>query len=85
MRWRYINGMHDIRYPAFVVPHRDYLDVGAYFAFDEGALQGLVLRAGIDNLLDKEPPILPSYLAANTEPGLSVPGQRYYVSAAWHF
>ena len=85
-RWRYIDDMRDIEYPVFEVPHRDYLDVGASYAFDEGALHGLVLRAGMDNLLDEEPPIFPSYQAANTEPGLyDVLGQRYYVSAAWHF
>jgi iron complex outermembrane recepter protein len=85
-RWRYIDGMRDVEYPAFEVPHRDYLDVGAAYTFGEGALKGVVLRAGIDNLLDEEPPIFPSYQQANTEPALyDVLGQRYYVSAAWHF
>ncbi len=85
-RWRYIDSMRDVEYPSFEVPRRNYLDVGASYAFDEGALDGLVLRTGIDNLLDEEPPVFPSYQQANTEPALyDVLGQRYYLSASWHF
>lgn len=85
-RWRYIDEMRDIEYPDFVVPHRDYLDVGAAFTVDSDALQGLELRAGIDNLLDEEPPIFPTYQQANTEPSLyDVLGRRYYLGAAWKF
>ncbi|MCE3284471.1 MAG: TonB-dependent receptor [Steroidobacteraceae bacterium] len=85
-RWRYVDHLRDVEYPAFVVPHRDYLDVGATHSFDTGLLKGLVLRAGIDNLLDEEPPVYPSYQQANTEPSLyDVLGRRYYLAATWQF
>jgi len=84
--WRYIDSMRDVVYPAFKVPARDYLDVGIAYSFGAGALQGLVLRAGVENLLDEQPPIYPTYQQANTEPALyDVLGKRYYLSAGWKF
>ncbi len=85
-RWRYIDAMHDARYPDFRVPSRDYVDAGATYAFDSGWLSGLVATAGIENLMDRQPPIFPSYSQANTEPSqYDVLGRRYFVSLRYHF
>ena len=85
-RWNYIDGMRDATYPAFEVPARNYLDVGATWTIGSGALDGLSLQAGIDNLTDTDAPIFPSYAQANTDPSVyDVLGRRYYLGASYHF
>lgn len=49
-------------------------------------LEGLTLRAGVENLTDEDPPIFPSWVAANTEPSqYDVLGRRYYVNLTYRF
>jgi outer membrane receptor protein involved in Fe transport len=88
-RWRYIDSMEDGgRYPPgvdvprfdVVVPHYDYFDLEASYEVHDGALEGLVLRAGVENLTDKDPPIFPSWVDANTDPSqYDVLGRRFFL------
>ena len=92
-RWRYIDSMADGgRYPAgfdvprfdVVVPHYDYFDLEASYGVRDGALNGLVLRAGVQNLADKDPPIFPSWSVANTDTSqYDVLGRRYFLSVEY--
>ena len=92
-RWRYIDSMADggrygpdIDVPRFdvVVPHYDYFDLEASYEVRNGALDGLVLRAGVENLTDKDPPIFPSWVDANTDPSqYDVLGRRYFLSVEY--
>jgi outer membrane receptor protein involved in Fe transport len=85
-RWQYVDAMQDARYPDFVVPSRDYLDAGVTYSFDAGLLHGVVATAGVENLLDEQPPIFPSYSQANSDPvQYDVLGRRYFVSLRYRF
>ena len=88
-RWRYIDGMKDADTaiePEFRIPHYDYIDLGASYDFDEGALAGLQLRVGVENVTDEDPPIFPSYTQSNTDPSqYDVLGRRYYMSLRYSF
>lgn len=87
-RWRYVDSMEDGgRYgfdaPKFdvVVPHYDYFDLEASYEVRNGALDGLVLRAGMENVTDEDPPIFPSWSVANTDASqYDVLGRRYFLS-----
>jgi iron complex outermembrane receptor protein len=82
--WRYVDAMHDADGPGFGwdyrVPSRHYYDL---FAEGDFASFGLTLRAGVENLADEQPPLIPSWTGANTEPSqYDVLGRRFYVSAS---
>jgi iron complex outermembrane recepter protein len=87
--WRYIDSMIDgdaTLDPVFRVPHVDYFDLDASYAFSAGPLAGLELRVGVENLTDEDPPIFPSYIQANTDPSqYDVLGRRYYASLRYSF
>ena len=86
---RVIGGMKDANTaiePEFRIPHYDYFDLGASYDFEEGALAGLELRAGVENATDENPPIFPSYSQSNTDPSqYDVLGRRYYLSLRYAF
>jgi outer membrane receptor protein involved in Fe transport len=94
-RWRYIDSMADGgRYPPefdvptfdVEIPHYDYFDLEAAYDVPEGPLGGLVLRAGIENLTDKDPPIFPSSGLANTDASqYDVLGRRYFLSFDYRY
>lgn len=85
-RWQYIDGMRDAEVPAFQVPACDYFDLGGSYAFNSRPLEGLTLRAGVENLLDDDPPIFPTWQQANTDPTLyDVLGRRYFVGLGYKF
>jgi outer membrane receptor protein involved in Fe transport len=45
-----------------------------------------MLRAGVDNLLDEDPPIYPTWQQANTDPATyDVLGRRYYLNLQYGF
>jgi outer membrane receptor protein involved in Fe transport len=84
-QWRYIAGMSDYTERDYEVPSVDYLDAFASYEF-AGALSGLTIRAGIENITDQDPPLLPSAVAANTDPSqYDLLGRRYSVSASYRF
>lgn len=85
-RWRYIDGVEDVNEDGFMLPSVSYLDLTANYGFEEGALEGLSLRAGVTNATDKDPPIYPSNIQSNTDPSTyDVLGRRYFVSARYRF
>jgi iron complex outermembrane recepter protein len=94
-RWRYVDSMADGgRYPPgidvprydVVVPHYDYFDLEASYEFRVGALDGLLLRAGVENLTDRDPPIFPSWSVANTDASqYDVLGRRFFLSAEYRY
>lgn len=70
----------------FRVPHYDYFGVGASYDFNDGLLAGLRLRVGIENVMDEDPPIIPSWNSANTEASqYDVLGRRYFVDFRYSF
>ena len=66
--------MRDVKVPDYEVPAYDYVDLGLAYAFPNGALDGLTIRAGVDNLADRQPPVFPTYPTQ-----YDVLGRRYYV------
>ena len=85
-RWRYIDGMRDRQFVDYEVPSYDYYDLYASIEVDQGPLKGLTLRAGVENLADEEPPLIPSQVAANTDPSqYDVMGRRYYLNLSYRF
>lgn len=85
-QWRYIDAMRDRLQPDYAVPSYEYFDVSGTYEFDQGVLAGLIVRAGVENLADQTPPLLPSQVAANTDPSqYDVLGRRYFVSASYRF
>ena len=85
--WRYIDGMKDRDLELnYRVPSYDYFDLYAAYAFDQGTLDGLTLSAGVENLTDEDPPLLPSQVQANTDPSqYDVLGRRYYARMSYRF
>jgi len=85
-QWRYIDGMRDREFDDYTVPSYDYFDLFASYGFDQGVLDGLTLRAGIENLADEDPPLVASPIQANTDPSqYDVLGRRYYVNLTYRF
>ena len=84
-RWRYVDSMQDIEVD-YEIESRDYLDLYLANEFDTGLLDGLTVRLGVENLLDEEPPLLPSQVQANTDPSqYDVLGRRYYLNLFYRF
>ncbi len=85
-RTRYIGEMTSGLLPDFQVPSRCYLDLFASRDFGPGALAGLRLGIGIENLTDRDPPIIAGSTAANTDPQqYDVLGRRYFVTLNYRF
>jgi len=52
----------------------------------DGRLDGVTIRAGVENLADESPPIFPFWPNANTDPSqFDVLGRRYFVTMALQF
>jgi outer membrane receptor protein involved in Fe transport len=88
--WRYIDAMLDRDLFGLGVHYRvasqDYVDLFVAYAFDAGVLGGLTLRAGVENLTDDSPPLLPTPVQANTDPSqYDVLGRRYFVNLSYRF
>jgi outer membrane receptor protein involved in Fe transport len=85
-RWRYVDGARDVIYPDFSVPSVQYVDIAGGYAFTGGALEGLSIRGGIDNVFDEQPPLFPSWQQANTDPSqYDVLGRSYYLQLRYQF
>jgi outer membrane receptor protein involved in Fe transport len=68
------------------VPSQDYFDLFAEAQIDGFGVDELTLRAGVENLTDEEPPLLPSWTGANTDPAqYDVLGRRFYLNASIRF
>jgi len=86
-QWRHIASMRDVnRELNYRIPSYDYVDLYATWAFESGILEGLTLRAGLENLSDEDPPLLPSWVGGNTDPAqYDVLGRRYYLNLSYAF
>jgi len=85
-RWRHIDASQDVKVRTFAVPARDYLDLGLSYGSDEGAMQGLTVHVGTENVLNEAPPIYPSWQQANTDPAqYDVLGRSYYLRIQYAF
>lgn len=85
-RTRYIDAMADTSVPEFDIPSRTYVDLFASYDFGPGPFDGLRLGVGIENVADRDPPIVASSFAANTDPQqYDVLGRRYFVSLNYRF
>jgi len=77
--------MRDHEVEDYTVPSFDYLDLFASYVVDQGVLDGLTLRAGVENLADEDPPLVING-GANTDPEqYDVLGRRYYVNLTYRF
>ena len=80
-QWRYVDSMSDRNWD-YAIASQDYFDLFAGYEFDVGRLAGLTVRGGIENLTDADPPLIPTQVAANTDPSqYDVLGRRYYLSS----
>ena len=89
-RWRYIDEMTDSSWQeppdVYTVDAMNYFDLSGSYAVDEGMLEGLTLRVGIENLTDEEPPLVPTGPQDNTDPSqYDMLGKRYYINATYKF
>jgi outer membrane receptor protein involved in Fe transport len=86
LRWRYIDSLVDFNEPDFDVPSKDYFDFSMSYAVEEGMLDGLTIRGGVENLTDEDPEIYPSYVQMNTDPSLyDTLGRRYFIGVNYAF
>jgi outer membrane receptor protein involved in Fe transport len=86
--WRYIDAMNDADRPGlgwdYRVQSEHYYDCFVEGRFESGVLNGLLLRAGVENVTDQPPPLVPSWVGANTDPSqYDVLGRRFYVNASF--
>jgi iron complex outermembrane receptor protein len=87
VQWRYVDAMMDADLELdYEVPSYDYFDLYVSYSIDAGVLAGLAVRAGIENLTDEQPPLLPSWVGANTDPSqYDVMGRRYHLNLSYRF
>jgi outer membrane receptor protein involved in Fe transport len=84
-QWRYVDSMSDRNWD-YSISSQDYFDLFAGYEFGPGMFDGLTLRGGVENLTDADPPLIPTQVAANTDPSqYDVMGRRYYVSLSYRF
>jgi iron complex outermembrane receptor protein len=84
-RVRYIDRMRSSDVPEYEIPSRTYVDLFAGYDFGPGAFDGLRLGLGIQNLTDRDPPIIP-FGQANTDPQQhDVLGRRYFLRLNYRF
>ena len=88
LRWRHIDAMTDFRnVPVFSptavnTPDYDLFDLTGTWRFDER----VTMRAGVNNLGDKDPPLYTSYSNSNTDPSTyDVLGRRFFVGVTARF
>jgi len=82
MRWRYIDSVENFNNRQQVLNAVNYFDLNTSLKVSEL----MTLRAGVNNLTDKQPPVYSPSIAANTDPSTyDLIGRRYYVSLTARF
>jgi outer membrane receptor protein involved in Fe transport len=82
VRWRYVNAVQDFFAQNQAAPAYSYFDLDAGWKINET----LELRAGVNNVGDKQPPLYTSSIEANTDPSTyDVLGRRYFVGLKARF
>lgn len=81
-RWRFISGVDDFNAGGPAAKDYSYFDLDGSWKINDM----LELRAGVNNLLDKQPPVYPVSIEANTDPSTyDVLGRRYFVGLKARF
>jgi outer membrane receptor protein involved in Fe transport len=82
VRWRYISAVQDFFAQNQAAPAYSYFDADARFKINDN----WEVRAGVNNIADKQPPTYTSSIEANTDPSTyDVLGRRYFVGLKARF
>jgi len=82
VRWRYISHVEDFFAKVPAAKAYSYFDIDGGWKINDM----FALRAGVNNLFDKQPPIYPSSIEANTDPSTyDVLGRRFFVGVKARF
>jgi iron complex outermembrane receptor protein len=82
VRWRYISAVQDFFAQNQAAPAYNYFDADARWKITDT----FELRAGVNNIADKQPPVYTSSIEANTDPSTyDVLGRRYFVGLKARF
>ncbi len=87
LQWRWVDSMRSREFPDSAgIDAYDIFDLYARYELDSGALAGLTLRLGVENLTDEDPPVFAGSMQANTDPSqYDVLGRRYFASLSYRF
>ncbi|MDB5467429.1 MAG: TonB-dependent receptor [Phenylobacterium sp.] len=81
-RWRYISKVDDFFAGGQAAPAYNYFDIDAGWKINDM----FEIRAGVNNVGDKQPPVYTSQIEANTDPSTyDVLGRRYFVGLKARF
>ena len=81
-RWRYISKVDDFNAGGLAAKAYSYFDADAGWKINDN----FELRAGVNNIFDKQPPIYSASIEANTDPSTyDVLGRRYFVGLRARF
>ena len=82
VRWRYQGSVENFNNREQVLDAVSYFDLNTSWKLNEM----LMLRAGVNNLTDKQPPVYSPSIAANTDPSTyDLVGRRYYLGLTARF
>jgi len=97
-RWNHVDGLRDLYelfsegyewedpFKSVPVPSYDYFSAFFSYTAADGLLAGLSLTAGVENLTDKDPPLMHSGPGPNTDASqYDVLGRRYYARLSYRF
>jgi iron complex outermembrane recepter protein len=85
LRTQHITSARNDTVEGFRIPSRTYLDLYFRHDFGAGLLDGLRLGLGIENLADRDPPLVPGG-SANTDPQqYDILGRRYFARLSYRF
>jgi iron complex outermembrane recepter protein len=85
LRTQYITSARNDDVDGFRIPSRTYLDLFYRHDFGAGLLDGLRVGLGIENLSDRDPPLVP-FGPANTDPQqYDILGRRYFARLSYRF
>ena len=90
LRWRHLPSVKPQDYlVAACTAARCFADTASYDSFDLYSSfklsEGLSLRGGVDNLLDKNPPVTRGIAGSTDAQNYDIIGRRYYVAVTAKF
>ena len=82
VRWRFVSEVDDFFAGGQAAPNYSYFDADAGWKVNDM----FELRAGVNNIEDKQPPVYTSQIEANTDPSTyDVLGRRFFVGLKARF
>jgi iron complex outermembrane recepter protein len=85
LRTQYITSAHNDIIEEFRIPSRTYLDLYFRHDFGPGPLEGLRLGLGVENLGDRDPPLVPTGQANTDLQQYDILGRRYFARLSYRF